>query len=238
MSDFEPTPKNQTPLEAEKIDPGSAESPVSVGDAVGSVAAFGLLAALLIRFRTPSGRTMVTNAEIEDARQARTDDGFRLLRRMASALISGNADVATWERGMALELRRAHLQMTALGKRGWGNITASDLSRVQERLRSEYEYLARFGREISEGALSEAQILARVQLYENGVQSSYWRADTEYQRASQDMTQERRIVNQAAENCSDCVGYEVQGWVAIGSLPAPGEGSVCLSNCKCTKEYR
>jgi hypothetical protein len=51
------------------------------------------------------------------------------------------------------------------------------------------------------------------------------------------LVEERRRLN-PAEHCADCIGFANLGWQPIGSLPEPGEQSVCRANCKCTKEFR
>ncbi|MBU2051243.1 MAG: hypothetical protein KKH61_20035 [Gammaproteobacteria bacterium] len=50
-------------------------------------------------------------------------------------------------------------------------------------------------------------------------------------------TEERRVLG-AADHCPDCIEYAEMDWQPIGTLPDPGVGSVCQSNCHCHKEFR
>ena len=48
---------------------------------------------------------------------------------------------------------------------------------------------------------------------------------------------ERRVLDAAAEHCSDCVKAALLGWQLIGTLPAIGD-SACNVHCTCMFEYR
>lgn len=162
------------------------------------------------------------------------EGGVRLLAQ-TDAVIGGNLPVDLWQQSVSRELKRAHLQAAMLGRGGRDQMTPRDWGRVGRKLRDEYRYLRDFAQAIAEGRLSEAQIKARLQLYANGIRSSYYKGVEDAMRAA-GAVEEERMLN-PAEHCDDCVGYAAQGRVPLGTLPAPGEGSVCRHNCKCGKVF-
>lgn len=153
-----------------------------------------------------------------------------------AALTGGQINTARWLDDMATNLRRFHLQSTAIGRGGFDAITQADLDRVGAFLQTEFGYLEGFADEIAN--LSEAQVTARLQQYHNHDQVTFWEARRETNREL-NRTQRRRVLN-PAEHCEDCIGYAAMGWVDIGDPdpPPPGIASVCRANCKCTEEYR
>lgn len=145
-------------------------------------------------------------------------------------------DTAAWYEAMTRTIVRGHIQATIVGKGGILQTRISDWRRVAGQIQQELTYLRQFAQDIAAGKLSAAQIAARSALYSNHTQVSFWSARDAGQK-QRGFTQERRVLGQA-EHCVDCVGYAAQGWVPIGTLPSPGDGSVCRGNCQCTKEYR
>lgn len=171
----------------------------------------------------------------------RAADGFREFTKENIAghtrrFLDGQIDVATWQERVAREVKDAHIVSHMAGRGGRNTMTMSDWGKVGSRLRFEYQQLDAFAQEIKAGTLSAAQIQARATLYGNGAHKAFYDGKT---RAGIEagFTEERRRTT-PGEVCADCVGYEAQGWVPIGSLPEPGEGSVCRANCRCRKEYR
>jgi hypothetical protein len=187
------------------------------------------------RYTDARGR-FVPQQETMRVLDERVAAGFDRLRAMIGPVLDGTVPLEDWQYSMAVELRRIHCQMAALGRGGWEQMTPSDWGRVGNRLRDEYKFLMGFADQIARGELSEAQILARLTLYENGVWSSYWKGQEDAHDEA-GFTEERRVL-QPAEHCGDCIGYAEQGWQPLGSLPAPGENSICGNNCRCLKEFR
>lgn len=165
---------------------------------------------------------------LEDRMEIGLDTLFQMLQNAP--------DLDIWEEAFRIELRRAHLQAAALGKGGWAQLDADDLARVENQLRFEYQQLARFVDQIRNEELSIAQIQVRIKMYADHIWTSFWDARTQAKKSS-GFRQERRIL-QAQESCPDCVDYAARGWVPVGSLPEPGQQSVCGANCRCYKEYR
>ena len=153
----------------------------------------------------------------------------------AASLVLG-VEIDAWYEGMKFEVIRSNVTAAIAGKGGLLRMGIQDWRQVTRQIRSEFDYLRSFAQDVAAGQLTPAQIAARSSLYSQHAQVSYWQANASAKK-QQGFTEERRILG-AAEHCPDCMGYAAEGWVPIGSLPAPGDGSVCRANCQCTKEYR
>lgn len=183
----------------------------------------------------PDGRRVPRDVQLR-ALDQRIFEGVRRQRDLIAPLVQGEISVAEWQEAMAVELRRAHVQAMAVGRGGWDQVTAADWARVAERLAREYGYLAGFAADVEAGQLSEAQIRARAEQYEGAIWGTYW-LGLGVAMGLAGFTEERRVLGQA-EHCDDCVAWASFGWQPIGTLPLPGEQSVCRSKCRCTKVYR
>jgi hypothetical protein len=168
--------------------------------------------------------------------------GKRLLAHQASAqsateaLLQKRIGVGAWERQMAEAIRTSHLEARMFGSGGQYGLSPADYQAAMRRIQDQYEYLHKFGEQISRGELSEARIRQRAaQYYEAAQRETYRRAEEDAHRQL-GYDQEKNVLGVAA-HCEDCEGWTQLGWQAIGSLPAIGERA-CRSNCKCSIEYR
>lgn len=53
----------------------------------------------------------------------------------------------------------------------------------------------------------------------------------------EEQLEERRVLGSDI-SCADCVAFAALGWQPFGTLPEPGQDSVCKSNCHCVVETR
>jgi hypothetical protein len=174
--------------------------------------------------------------DVHDASAAR----FGLLAQDA---VAGLITPADFQQAMMLELRHLYNASSALAVGGYNNMTAVEWGRNGQILRGEYAYLAGFAQDIADGKLTPAQADARARLYAGKAYSRFWAEHTLTQQAA-GFTEERW--NTAADervceggNRLGCAGLGALGWVPIGTLPNPGDGSTeCLGACRCDKEYR
>lgn len=157
------------------------------------------------------------------------------VRTITQQLIDREITVAQWEEQTRNVLRRLHTWQYTLGIGGIRNFTPSDRGVLNNILKKEWKYLRRLAKEINEGKLSEAQLLARVDLYVNNTDKSMSKAAFKaHKRAGYKWEQRIRT---AMESCQECINYETAGWQPIGTLPDPGEQCTCKANCKCYKEF-
>lgn len=167
-------------------------------------------------------------AEIVEATQSR-------LAVLTQRRLTGSLSTLDWRIAVSSELRSAHVAATAIAHGGLGNLTPSERGWVGSQLREQGKYLSSFALDIAQGRLSDAQALARAQLYGEAVWGGYQEA-TRRQARSVGMAQERNVLG-GGQHCDECPSLSGQGWVPLGTMPAPGSRS-CRSRCRCSLAYR
>ena len=155
--------------------------------------------------------------------------------KITKDLLSGKINVSTWEQKTAQSIRNLAIYQYSLGIGGIKQMDWRDHAEISGKVNLQYQYLRGFSRDIIQGNLSEAQILARVQMYYNKTRHFYEDGRLEGH-ARNGFLWERRVLA-AFHSCDDCVRYSGVGWVKIGTLPNPGESCQCRANCKCVKYY-
>ena len=155
--------------------------------------------------------------------------------KITKDLLSGKINVSTWEQKTAQSIRNLAIYQYSLGIGGIKQMDWRDHAEISGKVNLQYQYLRGFSRDIIQGNLSEAQILARVQMYYNKTRHFYEDGRLEGH-ARNGFLWERRVLT-AFHSCDDCVRYSGVGWVKIGTLPNPGENCQCRANCKCVKYY-
>jgi hypothetical protein len=104
-------------------------------------------------------------------------------------------------------------------------------------IRDQLAFLRDRAQAISSGIQKiDGSLRQRAGLYANAARSAFWQVRTRIHDATGDDEERRELGD--AEHCEDCIGYAEMGWQPIGTLPEPGEASVCRSRCKCGKSYR
>lgn len=155
--------------------------------------------------------------------------------KITKDLLSGKINTSTWEQQIAQSVRNLSIYQYSLGIGGIKQMDWRDHAEISGKVNLQYQYLRGFSRDIIQGNLSEAQILARVQMYYNKTRHFYEDGRLEGH-ARNGFLWERRVLA-AFHSCDDCVRYSNVGWVKIGTLPNPGESCQCRANCKCVKYY-
>ncbi len=180
-------------------------------------------------------RQVVPDTEIADTRFRAIADGVEVATSLLSQFTGGDIAVRELRDDVAVELRRLHSQMFALGRGGWDAVTIADRAIIEQRVRSELAFLRELMRDVAQGNVSEAELNRRLQMYINDANTSYWEGKTEAQKDA-GRREEMRVLN-PAEHCASCEGLAGH-WEPIGTLPPPGDGSECKSNCACGMTYR
>ena len=160
----------------------------------------------------------------------------RNMTNITQRYLDGRIDLRGWQKAMRNEIKDSHIVSATAGRGGRNAMTQADWGRTGARLRQQYGYLDNLAWERYNGTVSDAQMMNRAKMYAGNNRTAYFDGKTAAMKASE-MTEERRVLN-PAEHCADCIAYAGLGWQPIGTLPEPGQGSACLSNCKCNKEFR
>lgn len=178
----------------------------------------------------------VPESRVRDALQSRIDASKQRVGGITEALIDGKIDTADWVVKIRDEIRAGHRAAAMLAN--GGKLDQSALGRLGAALRRQYDFLAQLASGIDNGEVAlNGRLVARSKLYAQAVRTTYENQVRAREQRSRDFTQERRVLNAAAESCATCVSLARLGWQALGVLPALGE-SECRANCRCRFDYR
>lgn len=166
--------------------------------------------------------------EIVDAAKER-------MQHLAERYLSGELTAGQWQIAMQEEIRQAHRSMAILANGGKKAMTAADWGRVGARIRGQNQYFLGFASDIATGQSSDAQTVNRAGMYADSIYATYQNSVALRERGA-GMRRARRVLDPAAEHCTDCPPLAALGWVPIEEL-VPIGATPCVSNCRCTIEY-
>ncbi len=190
----------------------------------------------LARYRSKATGRLVAERTII-SKIDRYDDAIASnARTISQRLVDGKITSTEWRELMAREVKDAYIIQIQAGAGGKVATTQADYGRVGGRLKFEYRRLDQFQKEWDAGTVSDAQILARSELYARGSRTAFFDGQTAAKERS-GFTEERRRLG-IADHCPVCLGFVAQGWREIGFFPEPGTECDGLHNCKCFKEFR
>lgn len=158
------------------------------------------------------------------------------LKRFTRMLSDGSITLDQWQGSVREAIKASHIQAATIGYGGRAEMGSAEYGRIGQRLRSEYTYLQGFVRDLLDGRVSAPMAIARVGLYAQSVRGSYWQG-TEMREQQRGFSLMRRILDDQAVHCQDCLNYAARGIVPIGSVPMPGVRCTCGARCKCRVEY-
>ena len=187
------------------------------------------------RYRDAKGRFLSKEAvgKIVDGRIGKLETQLKQFTRM---LGDGSITLDQWQGSVRESLKAAHIQAATIGYGGRSGMGSAEYGRIGQRLRGEYAYLQGFVRDLIDGRISAPMAVARIGLYAQSVRGSYWQG-TEMKEQQRGFSLMRRILDDQAVHCPDCLSYAARGIVPIGSVPMPGVRCECGARCKCSVRY-
>ena len=187
------------------------------------------------RYRNEKGQFLSKKAvgAIVDGRISKLE---QQLKNFTDKLTNGSITLDQWQGSVREAIKIAHIQVATIGYGGKAEMGSSEYGRIGQRLRSEYTYLQGFVRDLIDGRISVPMAMARIGLYAQSVRGSYWQG-TEMREQQRGFSMMRRILDDQAVHCADCLRYAARGMVSIGSVPMPGVRCKCGSRCKCSVIY-
>lgn len=183
------------------------------------------------RYHYRDSGAFVSQAAVDNLTSRAIAQKRNQIRDLGEQLIGEKLSLEDWEKATAGHLKQLHTWTYLIGKGGQKNMTQSDYGKLGLRLSYEYGYLRGFSEKIRDEGMSEAQFLARLELYINKANGTKQIA-IQASHKQEGYIWERRYLR-AVENCQSCVSYAAMGWQPLGSLPAPTERCECQANCKC-----
>jgi hypothetical protein len=187
------------------------------------------------RYRDERGK-FLSKAAVEKLVDGRIGKLEGKLKQFTRMLANGNITLDQWQGSVREAIKAAHIQAAIIGHGGRSGMGSAEYGRVGQRLRLEYDYLQRFAGDLLRGAVSAPMALGRIGLYAQSVRGSYW-LGTELREQAQGYSLMRRILDDQAQHCSDCLAFAARGIVPIGSVPLPGQRCACGARCRCSVRY-
>lgn len=190
----------------------------------------------IARFRDPVTGRYITRDAVRKVLDELIVKSQARITVASNALRSGAMDITTWEAAMRAEIKSSHLASLALSRGGWNQLTSADFGRAGARIKSQYQYLAKFATEVTSGAQrTDGTFMARARLYAASARPAF-HIEMGDQLQQLGYSEERNILH-PAEHCGLCVDMTGLGWVPIRTLVPIGERT-CLGNDRCSVAYR
>lgn len=142
-------------------------------------------------------------------------------------------NVAQWFTGTKAELRAMHTALGMIAQGGKNNMTQKSWGRVGKMVRTEFDYLREFERGIANGAVSDAQLLARVLAYGEAGRKVY--ENMVKAREAEAGMYARRVLMPGL-NCDDCIEAASDDFVPADEVLEIG-ASTCGVFCNCLLEF-
>jgi hypothetical protein len=187
------------------------------------------------RYRDERGK-FLSQASVQKLVDGRIDKLEASLKRFTRMLSNGSITLDQWQGSVREAIKAAHIQAAIIGHGGKAGMGSAEYGRVGQRLRLEYDFLANFASDLLGGRVSAPMALARIGLYAQSVRGSYW-LGAEIRQQEQGYSLMRRILDEQAKHCEDCLRYAARGVVPIGSVPLPGQRCECGARCRCSVRY-
>lgn len=187
------------------------------------------------RYIGPNGRFVPTK-QVRGQLDKFIKGAVQSMDDISRALVNGEIGLGAWQTEMMVLTKDVNLAGGALQRGGWYQMRPEDFGRVGQKVRGEYGFLDGFAGDIASGKQKlDGTLPSRSRLYGEQARATYYDFSTAEARA--DGFDEERSRLQPAESCEQCIGEDRKSWVPIGNLIPIGDRT-CLSNCRCTMEYR
>lgn len=152
------------------------------------------------------------------------------MKEVTEEFTAGTINRAAWTLQMRQLISRSHGAMWMLAQGGKDAMDSKAWGAAGQKIRSEADFLRGFERAIANGeAGTDAQVVARAQLYANGLHASYQAAVVARERAAGAKRVLRVLGTPQTEHCNDC--ESLAGEYDIESVPQIGDtecGPACL----------
>lgn len=185
----------------------------------------------------PRTRQFVPRSRMIDVMNQRIAASNELVAVAVAQAQAGEISFSQMQSILTTEVRNLNVQLYALGKGGFNQMTQADYGRAGNILRTEYTYMRKFISDIQTGNMTPAQVANRYNLYMDHAWQSYWTGDVQA-KATAGFTEEKRDAENDKATCDDCRRYDSDGWQPINTFPRPGQKCQCKARCRCEVIYR
>ncbi len=178
-----------------------------------------------------------TNVFVRKAKVAAFEDRESVkakakIKGLAKDLVGGRITLQDFQTNMISQLKESHIRMGLLASGGKDGISNNGYLGIARTLKQQYKYLNGFAKAISNGELSEKQIIARAGMYARSFLTSYSQAEL-ISRKENGVQYAKRLLDAQADHCDDCIRHERRDWTPIEDIVPRGTNCRCHHNCKC-----
>lgn len=190
------------------------------------------------RYRNAASGRFVPWAQVRTWLDVALDSATKRIDLLALRLRTGGIDLISWELAMRREVKNVALYSAAAAKGGWGQMSDADYGRVGQYVRTQYDYLRGFARDIQTGKQAkDGRLNARAQLYGQAGRPLYHRIEIAEQTVRG--VTEKRNIRYRGDSCAGCQDATARGWVPINDKSTPEIGGRdCRTRCRCSWEFR
>lgn len=128
------------------------------------------------RYRHKESGKYLSKTQVLGLRDKFLDEQKEEVRALAAKLSAEDIDLPAWETAMRAQVKQTYLAEALLGRGGRGAMQARDWGALGRQVRSQYQFLSAFAKEIADDGMSEARISSRASLYIESATQAYERA--------------------------------------------------------------
>lgn len=157
-------------------------------------------------------------------------------RGVAQKLVDGTINRAEFELEIRDLIKNHHRAVHVIANGGKDQMAATLWGKAGNVIKEQYEYLTAFVNGIDNGEVQLSPALVnRATMYMDALFASYSNAVHDRE-VTAGVTFARRILDPAADHCSDCVNWASNEFKPIDEVQPIGSSS-CLVRCRCRIEY-
>jgi hypothetical protein len=163
----------------------------------------------------------------------------RRMMALAEQVRTREISVAQFKNAMRAEVKSLHLATAIAGNGGLSQMTPARWGKVGGRLKSEFQFLNRFGSNIGSRDLprESARIRSRARAYSANARLEYWETvNARLQESGMIVEASRKLGPVATEHCAGCQSV-ASIWKPLDALPPIGTME-CRWFCACSIQYR
>lgn len=191
-------------------------------------------------YRNDSTGRLVSGSQSRNVFDTYIANSQNVAKDLAVALQNGRLSVSDWQLRMAQHVKDVNINAAMQATGGRNFMTPAKWGSTGAIIKSQYQYLDNFAKEIEDGLPLDGRFVRRAQMYtENGETTR----DLFHTALAEEtgFDEERNVLesrdNRNCEGAGSCPGETARGWVPVGDLIPIGD-RICRKNCRCHKEYR
>lgn len=188
-----------------------------------------------IRYRDPVTGRYITRDAVRQVMDELITKSQQRITTASDALRSHQLSLLEWRDIMRTEIKNIHLASEALASGGWAQLDAGAFGRVGARVKTQYQYLENFMRQVLDGTQrTDGTFFNRARQYVASARPAFHESMLEGARAA-GYRFERNILH-PAEHCTECLDMSALGKVPLGTL-IPIGSRICRGNDRCSIRY-